>query len=37
VSATGLTGSEVYKDILGVSDQEYQSLVADGHAGTEYI
>jgi crotonobetainyl-CoA:carnitine CoA-transferase CaiB-like acyl-CoA transferase len=33
----GQDNEYVYKDILGVSDEEYDSLVAEGHAGTEYL
>jgi crotonobetainyl-CoA:carnitine CoA-transferase CaiB-like acyl-CoA transferase len=27
----------VYRDLLGVSDPDYERLVADGHIGTEYL
>jgi benzylsuccinate CoA-transferase BbsF subunit len=33
----GQDNEHVYKDILGVSDEEYEQLVADGHVGTTYV
>jgi len=33
----GQDNEYVYKEILGVSDEEYDQLVADGHIGTEYL
>jgi crotonobetainyl-CoA:carnitine CoA-transferase CaiB-like acyl-CoA transferase len=33
----GQDNEYVYRDILGLSDQEYGQLVAEGHIGTEYL
>jgi crotonobetainyl-CoA:carnitine CoA-transferase CaiB-like acyl-CoA transferase len=33
----GQDNEYVYKQLLGVSDEEYEQLVAEGHAGTEYV
>jgi benzylsuccinate CoA-transferase BbsF subunit/naphthyl-2-methylsuccinate CoA transferase subunit len=33
----GQDNEYVYKDILGVSDEEYEALIAEGHAGHEYV
>jgi crotonobetainyl-CoA:carnitine CoA-transferase CaiB-like acyl-CoA transferase len=33
----GQDNEYVYKDLLGISDEDYEQLVADQHAGTEYL
>jgi len=33
----GQDNEYVYKEIIGVTDVEYQQLVAEAHAGTEYV
>jgi crotonobetainyl-CoA:carnitine CoA-transferase CaiB-like acyl-CoA transferase len=33
----GQDNEYVYKDILGVSDDEYATLIAEQHVGTEYL
>ena len=33
----GQDNEYVYKDILGVTDEEYADLIASGQAGTEYL
>jgi crotonobetainyl-CoA:carnitine CoA-transferase CaiB-like acyl-CoA transferase len=33
----GQDNEYVYKDLLGVTDDEYDELVAEGHVGTEYL
>jgi benzylsuccinate CoA-transferase BbsF subunit/naphthyl-2-methylsuccinate CoA transferase subunit len=33
----GQDNEYVYKDVIGVSDEEYDELVAEGHAGTAYV
>jgi crotonobetainyl-CoA:carnitine CoA-transferase CaiB-like acyl-CoA transferase len=33
----GQDNEYVYKELLGISDDEYAELVADGHIGTEYL
>jgi crotonobetainyl-CoA:carnitine CoA-transferase CaiB-like acyl-CoA transferase len=33
----GQDNEYVYKEILGVSDAQYEEFVAQGHAGTEYV
>jgi crotonobetainyl-CoA:carnitine CoA-transferase CaiB-like acyl-CoA transferase len=33
----GQDNEYVYKEILGVSDTDYEEFVAEGHAGTEYV
>ena len=32
----GEHNDEIYRDLLGVSDEEYESLKDAGHVGTEY-
>jgi crotonobetainyl-CoA:carnitine CoA-transferase CaiB-like acyl-CoA transferase len=33
----GQDNEYVYKQVLGIPDDEYEDLVADGHVGTEYV
>ena len=33
----GQDNEYVYKDVIGVSDEDYDELVAEGHAGTAYV
>jgi crotonobetainyl-CoA:carnitine CoA-transferase CaiB-like acyl-CoA transferase len=33
----GQDNEYVYKDVIGVTDAEYDELIADGHVGTEYL
>jgi crotonobetainyl-CoA:carnitine CoA-transferase CaiB-like acyl-CoA transferase len=33
----GQDNEYVYKDLLGVDDEEYQQLIAEGHVGSDYI
>jgi crotonobetainyl-CoA:carnitine CoA-transferase CaiB-like acyl-CoA transferase len=33
----GQDNEYVYKELLGITDDEYQQLIAERHVGTEYL